>query len=60
LKDLLKICLEKEKKCSEMHLILAIIFYFKLKNKYRALFELSKARNLNPSFEINFGIYRLT
>lgn len=60
MKELLKVCLKKEKKSAELHLISGYIFYEKLGNKYRALYEVSKAMSYNPSFNAQFTIYRLT
>lgn len=60
MKELVKICLKKSKKAPQLHVIAAYIFYQKLNNKYRALFELSKALSCEPPLGIHFAIYRLS
>ena len=60
MRNLVLECLKKEKKSPGLRLIMAYVFYHKLNNKYRALFELSQALTYKPSFDMEFYIYRLS
>lgn len=60
MKELLKIALKKCKQVSALHTIIGYIFYQKLHNKYRALYELSKAQKPDTNITIHFAIYRLS
>lgn len=60
MKELTKIGLLKQKKSPALHVIAAYIFYQRLHNKYRALYELSNALKYDPNLSIHFAIYRLS
>ena len=60
MKELVKIALKKCKKMPGLHIFIGYIFYQKLNNKYRALYELSKAQKYEPNLTIHFAVYRLS
>ena len=58
IKELIKVSLKKEEDSPELHLMMGYIFYHKLGNKYRAIFEISTAKSNKPDIGLDFAIFR--
>ena len=49
--------LEKFPKSTKLHLLFAYVLHIKLKNKYKALFELMLTENNKPNLQEEFSVY---